>query len=411
MRVAQPSSDRNDSPAELLSVEAARRRMLGGVATLAHTETVDPGTALGRILAADIRSPIDVPPADNSAMDGYALRIDDLTETDCRLPVSDCIQAGTPPRPLAPATAARIFTGALIPAGADTVVMQEHCRAKDGQVTIERLPVIGANIRRGGEDIVRGARVLKAGICLQPQHLGLLASVGQSRIPVRSRPRVQVLSTGDELVDPGRSLRAGQIYSSNDTVLAGLLARMGCEPIAPLRVPDHREATLKALEQARDRSDLVLTSGGISVGETDYVKPAVEAMGRLDLWKINLKPGKPVAFGYLDQVPFIGLPGNPVSVFVTFCLFAAPLIRHLQGRHSCFPAPVRLPAIFDLPAGKREEYLRVRICNSRLERYPHQGSGVMSSIAWADGLARVAAGTTVTPGELVDYFSFEALMA
>jgi molybdopterin molybdotransferase len=398
------------TPAGLMPVTAARKRMLAAVKPLEGSESVRLDQALGRILAADVRSPIDVPPADNSAMDGYALRIDDLPGEGAELPLSARIQAGVAPEPLEPGTAARIFTGAVIPAGADTVIMQEHCREDNGRVVFEKLPKPGANIRRAGEDIGRDARVLGAGIQLQPQHLGLLASVGLAEVPVRPRVKVQVLSTGDELVAPGQPLKPGQIYNSNDTVLAGLLKRLGCELLPTLQVPDTPEATREALAQAREHADLVLTSGGVSVGEADYVKPTVEAMGRLDLWKINIKPGKPVAFGDLGGVPFIGLPGNPVSVFVTYCLFAAPVIRHLQGRAETFPTPIHLPTAFDRPAARREEYLRVRIIDGQLHSYPHQGSGVMSSVAWADGLARVEADREVAFGDDVEYFGFGGLL-
>ncbi len=398
------------TPDGLMNVRAARERMLEAVSPRGRTEQVPLKDALGRVLAEAVRSPVDVPPADNSAMDGYALCMTDLSGENAVLPLSARIQAGLAPEPLKRGTAARIFTGAVLPDGADTVVMQENCREDDGRVVIEKPPKPGSNIRRAGEDIARDALVFSAGNRLQPQHLGLLASIGLAQVPVKARLRVQVLSTGDELVEPGQPLEAGQIYNSNDTVLVGLLSHMGCELLPVLHVPDTLELTCQALGNARARADLVLTSGGVSVGEADYVKPAVETMGRLDLWKINIKPGKPVAFGDLGAVPFLGLPGNPVSVFVTYCLFAAPLIRRLQGRGECFPSPIPLPVDFEVPAAKREEYLRVRIRQGKLERYPQQGSGVMSSVAWADGLARIPAETAVIKGQSVDYFSFEALL-
>ncbi|QOC24306.1 molybdopterin molybdotransferase MoeA [Wenzhouxiangella sp. AB-CW3] len=393
-----------------MSAKDARERILSTLAPLNGSGLVALGQALGRVVAEDLQSPIDVPPADNSAMDGYAVRVDDLTGEGSRLPVSARIQAGVFPAPLEPGTAARIFTGAVVPEDADTVVIQEHCQEDNGLVSVEKLPKTGANIRRSGEDIGSGSTVVCAGTCLQPQHLGLLASVGLAEVPVRPRLRVQVLSTGDELVEPGRPLAPGQIYNSNDTVLTGLLERLGCELLPTQQVPDAAEATREALEQARGQADLVLTSGGVSVGEADHVKPAVEAMGRLDLWKINIKPGKPVAFGDLGGVPFLGLPGNPVSVFVTFCLFAAPVIRYLQGRSEPFPDPIQIPAAFDRPAAKREEYLRVRIKDGQLHGYPHQGSGVMSSVAWADGLARIPADSVVASGDRIEYFGFGALV-
>jgi len=406
---ASRTHDRAVAPAALISVAAARERMLASVAPPADVERIALTEALGRVVAEAVRSPVDVPPADNSAMDGYALRAADLGGGGAPLPIAARIQAGVAPEALAPGTAARIFTGAVVPDGADTVVMQEHCREDAGRLIVEQLPKAGANIRRAGEDIGRGTVVVRGGTCLQPQHLGVLASVGLAELPVRRRLRVQVLSTGDELVEPGRRLAPGQIYNSNDSVLAGLLARLGCDVLPRLRVRDTPEATRQALEQARGRADLVLSSGGVSVGEADYVKPVVAAMGRLDLWKINLKPGKPVAFGDLGGVPFLGLPGNPVSVFVTFCLFGAPLIRRLQGRGETFPEALGLPAAFDAPAGRREEYPRVRVDQGRVQRHRQQGSGVMSSVAWADGLARVPADTAIRAGDPVEYFSFQGL--
>ena len=398
-----------ESP-RMLSVQEARERMLASITAVTDLEVLELSRALDRILAEDLESPIAVPPDDNSAMDGYAFRAEDLDAASEGLPLSARIQAGMAPGPLQPGTAARIFTGAVIPDGADTVAMQEHCREVQGRLVVDKRPATGANIRRAGEDIQPGSRVLEAGTCLQPQHLGLLASVGLAEIAVRRRLKVQVLSTGDELVSPGEPLSPGRIYNSNDTVLAGLLDRLGCECLPTLQVPDTPKATRDALARARDQADLVLSSGGVSVGDADFVKPAVEAMGELSLWKIALKPGKPVAFGHLDEVPFIGLPGNPVSVFVTFCLFAAPVIRRLQGRRRQFPEPVHLPAGFELPAGKREQYLRVRVEKGRLQLYPHQGSGVLSSVAWADGLARIPVDVAIGPDEAVAYFDFGYLL-
>lgn len=397
-------------PAGLLPVDQARERMLAAVTPPERTsETVRLADARGRVLATDSSAPVSVPPADNSAMDGYAFRAADLAAAGGVLPVVMRIQAGTAPTPLPTGSAARIFTGAVVPAWADTVAMQEHCREQDGRVVIEKLPKPGANIRRTGEDITVGSTVLAAGMLLGPPQLGLLASVGLAEIPVRRRLRVQLLSTGDELVEPGRPLAPGQIYNSNDTVLDGLLAGLGCMLLPTLHVPDTEAATRAALAQARVEADLVISSGGVSVGEADFVKPVVQTMGRLYLWKIALKPGKPVAFGDLGGVPFIGLPGNPVSVFVTFCLFAAPLIRRLQGRTDLFPSALSVPAGFEHSADNREEYPRVRIADGRLERYPHQGSGVLSSVAWADGLARIPANTEIAPGDPIDYLSFEEL--
>jgi molybdopterin molybdotransferase len=393
------------------SVSEARERLLQAVGPLNKTEEVPLDQALGRVLAEPARALTDVPPADNSAMDGYAFRRADLDAAGNTLPISARIHAGHAPEALATGTAARIFTGACVPAGADTVVMQEHCREADDRVSVDPTPALGANIRRAGEDLRASAEIVAAGRRLAPQDLGLLASTGMDRVRVSRPVRVVVLSTGDELVRPGIALQAGQIYNSNATVLDGLLTRLGCEVTAIEHVPDTAAATRAALEQASARADLVVSSGGVSVGEADHVKNTVAELGRLDLWKIAVKPGKPLAFGQIDRTPFLGLPGNPVAVFVTFCLFAAPLIRRMQGRSDDLPEPIGLPAGFALDKpGKREEYLRVRIESGRLVPYPHQGSGVLSSVAWAHGLARIPIDATVAPGETVDYFGFEALL-
>lgn len=395
----------------LASVAEARARLVEAVAPVDGTETLALESALGRVLTGAVRARVDVPPADNSAMDGYAVNTADLERAGGVLPVSARIQAGDAPGALAAGSAARIFTGAVVPDGADAVVMQEKAREADGRVHIEDLPPPGNNIRRAGEDLRAGAEILAGGTRLRPQDLGLLASTGIERVELRRRLRVSVLSTGDELVDPGHSLAPGQIYNSNQPLLSGLLASLGCEIVAVRHVADTPEATRQALETAADEADLIVSTGGVSVGEADYVKAAVEQLGRLDLWKIAVKPGKPLAFGQVGNAVFVGLPGNPVSAFVTFCLFGAPVIRRMQGRADLMPEAIRVPANFAAPAPKREEYLRVRLDQGRLERYPHQGSGVLSSVTWADGLARIPTETAVATGDRIDYFPFEGLMA
>lgn len=367
--------------------------------------------ALGRVLAAAARAVTDVPPADNSAMDGYAFRRADLRPAGGVLPLSARVHAGQAPAPLEHNTAARIFTGAVIPEGADTVAMQENCREADGRVSVDPLPEAGANIRRAGEDLRAGETIIEAGRRLQPQDLGLLASTGIDRVSVFEPLVVAILSTGDELVSPGRALAPGQIYNSNASVLAGMLQRLGCAVITADSVADTVEATRAALERAAGRAGLVISSGGVSVGEADHVKDTVAQLGRLDLWKISVKPGKPLAFGRIGDTPFIGLPGNPVAVFVTFCLFAAPVVRRMQGRANELPEPLPVPAGFAIEKpGKREEYLRVRLESGKIVPYPHQGSGVLSSVAWAHGLVKIPIGSTVAPGDMVDYFGFEALL-
>jgi len=397
--------------AQLHTVTEARARLLAAVSPHRRRDSVSLDVAMGRVLADDVQAAFNVPPNDNSAMDGYVLRYADFEATAGVLPVSARIQAGDAPDPLRPGTAARIFTGAVVPEGGDTVVMQEKTAERDGRVRIDGNIAQGDNIRRAGEDLETGKTIIAAGRRLRPQELGLLASTGIGQVEVFSRLQVALLSTGDELVAPGTALAPGQIYNSNDAVLRGLLQSMGCDIVVCEHVADTPQATRRALMQAAGQADLVLTTGGVSVGEADYVKAAVEELGRLDLWKIAVKPGKPLAFGRVSDTVLVGLPGNPVSAFVTFCLFAAPVIRKMQGRHDPFPAALEAPAGFSQPAAKREEYVRVRLEQGHLQRYPHQGSGVLSSVVWADGLARIPADTAVAVGDPVGYFGFEALLA
>jgi len=398
----------------LMSVADAREMLLASIKALPDTENQPLANCLGRILAESVIADSSTPPADNSAMDGYTFRAADLASGE-GLPLSQRIPAGQAPTPLAPGTAARIYTGAVIPEGADTVVMQERCRESEGRVVVDGAVKVGDNIRRAGEDIAAGDEILPAGRCLRPQDIGVAAGSGLAGLTLRRRPVVAILSTGDELVQPGTPLGPAQIYNSNESMLAGLLVMMGCEVLPAWHVADTPEATHRALQEAASRSDLVISSGGVSVGDEDHVKAAVQALGSLELWKIAVKPGKPLAFGHIRnqsrKVAFLGLPGNPVSLFVTFLLFGAPLLRRMQGRDRTMPAPMLLPADFQRPKpGKREEYLRVRCVEGRLQSYPHQGSGVLSSASWADGLARVAAGQTIAPDDVVEYYPFDVLV-
>jgi molybdopterin molybdotransferase len=393
------------------SVAEARARLIEAVRPLTTSVPCRVDEAGGHVLAEAAMAAVDVPPADNSAMDGYVLRIADLEQANGRLPISQRIHAGMAPQPLEPGTAARIFTGAPIPEGGDAVVMQERCEEHDGVVAVDGSVMPAANIRRRGEDLAVGMEIVASGTRLAPQHQGLLASTGIASVSTRRPLRVATLATGDELVRPGQPLKPGQIYNSNESVLRGLLERLGCEVLDPVQVADTPAATRAALAQAAESADLVISSGGVSVGEADHVRDAVAELGRLDLWKIAIKPGKPLAFGRVGSTPFLGLPGNPVSVFVTFVLLGAPMIRQMQGRAVLMPEPMLLPAGFARErADKREEYLRVRWHQGRLERYPHQGSGVLSSVAWADGLARIPIGATFQPGESVEYHSFNNLL-
>lgn len=409
-KAPHPSCCGSDGPGEA-AVADAQATLIESLAPVERPfERVPLAGAAGRILARDLVADIPVPGWDNSAMDGYALCIDDVARAGGSLAVSQRIPVGVPPAALEPGTAARIFTGAPIPEGADTVVMQEACCEAEGRVRIEKLPAQGANIRPAGEDFARGAVALPAGRRLRPVDVGVAASLGHADVEVAARLRVAILATGDELVRPGRPLGPGQIYSSNGSLLFALLTELGCAPLSPVEVADSPAATREALAAAAEAADLVLTSGGVSVGEEDHVKAAVEALGTLDLWKVAIKPGKPLAFGRVGKAAFIGLPGNPVALFVTFALFAAPAIRRLQGRSEVLPDSLPVAAGFERERpGARDEYLRVRIKQGRLAPYARQGAGVLSSVAWADGLARVPAGHVVAKGDPLEFYSMGAL--
>jgi molybdopterin molybdotransferase len=401
----------------LKSLDEALAELLAHAAPLPDVDHVSTFDADGRVLAADLRSDLQVPPLDNSAMDGYAMRCADAPADGAVLPVSQRIAAGAVGTPLAAGSAARIFTGAPVPAGADAVVMQEDCELlDDGRIRVRRAPRPGLAIRRAGEDIALGAVVLARGTRLSPAALGLAASIGLATLPVARRPRVALFSTGDELVMPGAvapaDMRPGAIYNSNRYFLRSLLQRLGCEVHDLGVVPDQREATVAALREASQHSDLILTSGGVSVGEEDHVKPAVQALGRLDLWQIAIKPGKPFAYGRIDRAQgachFIGLPGNPVSSLVTFLVLVRPFLLALQGATQLHPPALSLPAHFDWPrADRRREFLRARRNDQGgLDLFANQGSGVLTSTVWGDGLVDTAPGQTIARGDMVRFLPF-----
>lgn len=378
-----------------------------------ETETVVVTAALGRVLAIPQTSAITVPPLDNSAMDGYAVRVADVAVAGTRLPVSQRILAGAVGASLQPGTAARIFTGAPIPPGTDAVLMQEYCYAEGDDVVINALPRRGENLRRAGEDIETGAQVLAAGTRIGAAEMGLAASVGLAGLPVFRRLKVACFFTGDELVTPGTPLEPGQIYNSNRYTLTGLVNGLGCELIDLGIVPDSLEATEAALAGAASVADVVITSGGVSVGEADYVKAAVEKLGRIEMWKVAMKPGKPLVYGRVDEADFIGLPGNPVSAFVTFCLFVRPfLLKRMGVRDVLYRAfPVKADFAWAKP-GVRREFLRARMQeNGRAAIYPNQSSGVLTSCAWADGLVDIEIGQTVQPGDWVRFIPLAELLA
>lgn len=408
----------------MLTAQQAIDHLLSHAQTVTESEEVTTQAALGRILAKNVNSLVDVPPLDNTAMDGYAVRSADVNVPGVILRIAQRIPAGSIGTQLEPSTTARIFTGAPVPPGADAVVMQEDCTLPEGQVEqvqINVTPAVGQWIRRKGEDLTAGKTALVAGTFLRPQELGVAASAGLTHLSVKRRVRVAAFFTGDELALPGEPLKPGGIYNSNRDTLLACLKSLGCDATDLGIVPDRLDATRQALRQASKGHDLIITSGGVSVGEEDHIKPAVTAEGRLDLWQIAIKPGKPLAFGAVrksdkpedGEAWFIGLPGNPVSSFVTFLLFVRPFILKLQGRDVIAPQSYPMRADFDwLKADRRNEFLRVKI-NSQggLDLFPNQSSGVLTSASWGDGLVDCPPGEAIKAGDMVKYIPFSALLS
>jgi len=408
----------------MLTAQQALDHLLSHAKAVSKIERVPTQVALGRVLAEDVNSLVDVPPLDNTSMDGYAVRIADATTPGQMLKIVQRIPAGSVGVQIEPGTAARIFTGAPVPQGADAVVMQEDCTVLEDQidqVQINITPSSGQWIRRKGEDLTAGKTALVAGIFLRPQELGVAASAGLTHLNVKRRLRVAAFFTGDELALPGEPLKPGGIYNSNRDTLLACLKSLGCDATDLGIVPDRLDATRQALRQASKDHDLIITSGGVSVGEEDHIKPAVTAEGRLDLWQIAIKPGKPLAFGAVrksekledGEAWFIGLPGNPVSSFVTFLLFVRPFILKLQGRDAIAPQSYLMRADFDwLKADRRNEFLRVKI-NSQggLDLFPNQSSGVLTSASWGDGLIDCPPSQAIKAGDLVKYNPFSALLS
>ncbi len=412
--------------APLRSLDEALIELLGAVQPLGEIETVSTFDADRRVLAQDVVSSLDVPGFDNSQMDGYALRSSDVREPGVVLQVTQRIAAGHFGKALEPLSAARIFTGAPMPLGADCVVMQEDCETVnecEGGVRINVVPKHGQWVRSRGEDVKQGYVALQKGVLLEPAALGLAASLGLNALQVSRRPRVALFSTGDELVMPGEvsphDMKPGAIYNSNRFFLRAMLLRAGCEVTDLGIVPDQREATLKALKEAAQLHDLILTSGGVSVGEEDHIKPAVQQLGSLDLWSISMKPGKPFAYGRVHRsgqgfAHFVGLPGNPVSSFVTFLLLVRPLLARLQGQCGDLSTinSIALRADFaQAKPDKRREFLRARRNSSGgLDLFPNQNSSVLTSCVWADGLVDVPAGQLIAKGDMVRFIPFSELL-
>jgi len=404
----------------LKALDSALAELLEFARALGEVETVSTFDADGRVLAEDLVSALHVPPQDNSSMDGYAVRCADVVAVQATggvLPVSQRIAAGSSGVPLAPMSVARIFTGAPIPVGADAVVMQEEVSViGEGTVQVNVAPAPGQWIRRAGEDVALGAVVLSKGARLTPASLGLAASIGLPVLSVVRRPKVALFSTGDELVMPGdvapQHMRPGAIYNSNRFFLRALLLRLGCEVTDLGIVPDRFEATVDALRNAARQHDLILTSGGVSVGEEDHIKPAVQSLGRLDVWQVAIKPGKPFAYGRVDGAHFMGLPGNPVSSFVTFLLLVRPFLLRLQGATATAPESVAIRADFAWArADKRREFLRVRRnAAGGLDLFDNQSSGVLTSAVWADGLVDNPPGQIIAPGNMVQFIPLSGVL-
>ena len=403
----------------LMSADDALSFLIDSASVTAMTEAVSLDDSLGRILASDIHSTINVPGFDNSAMDGYTIALNDnqVAQENLSFDVVDRIAAGSTGNDLKIGNAARIFTGAPIPNGANTVVMQEECTLSEDKshITVKRAINLNENIRPTGNDILKDNVILSSGRQIKPQDISLAASVGVGELVVFKKIKVGVFFTGDELVEPGNPLTPGKIYNSNRYALVALLKQVGCDVINLGNIEDKLDATCEALEALESQCDLIMTTGGVSVGEEDHVKPAVEKLGELNLWKIRMKPGKPLAYGKVKQIPFIGLPGNPVSSFVTFCIFALPFIKKMQGNNQFASKKYKVKTNFNCNRAKpRREYARVRIDYSHetpsANLYPKQGSDVMSSVVWADGIIEIPENTTFDSGTILDYYPLSELI-
>ncbi len=397
----------------MLDFASARARLIEAARPIERCTRLPVEDGLGRILAADARALSDSPPADVSTLDGYAIATRDLApEGMTRLHVAQRIAAGQTGRLLQPGEAARIFTGAALPPGADAILAQEAVQREGEDILFNAHPAPFEDVRRRGADFHAGELLAAGGTRLGPAHLGLLASAGIATLEVRERLRLALLTTGDEVIPPGRPLRPGQIYDGNGPMLRGLLQGLGCEIIRQAHLGDDPQATRAALREAAAEADVILSCGGVSVGEEDHVKAAVEALGRIDLWQVRMRPGKPLAFGQVGDTPFIGLPGNPISAFVTFLLLARPYLLARMGAQVPPLRPLRLPAGFARPAAPRREFARGWItAEQRIELFADQGSGILSALARAEVLVEIPEHTAITPGDPVSVYLLAELLA
>ena len=395
----------------MLTVEEAIGKLVSSAVSPSDSKPISLIDSLGHILSEDIVPALDVPPEDNSAMDGYAFCYADAAAKSFRLPVTLRIPAGVAPPTLEKNSVARIFTGAEMPLGADTVALQEDCQEQDGEVVLDKTIEPGANVRLKGQDIQSERHLLPAGTIIRAQEMGLLSSIGKSKISIFKPMKIGVLSTGNELVEPGNPLSRGQIYNSNRALLIGLISSMGMEPIDLGIAEDNLAATADSLKKAAERTDIIICCGGVSVGDEDYVKRAVDEVGYIDFWRVAIKPGKPIAFGAIANVPFFGLPGNPASVFVTFKILVRPFLLVSQGCTDIGPKVISARAEFDKKAENREVYLRARLSKDAtgVEIFKNQSSGILSSACWGDVFVRQKVGETINTGNLVDVIPYSFL--
>jgi len=409
-------------PESLLSTTEALELLLSAVHPILEMELVPIRQANGRVLAQDLISGINVPPWDNSSMDGYAVQTADCQKENTILKVVQRIPAGKTGKPLKPGEAARIFTGAPVPEGADAIVMQEACHLEGNKVMVEVIPKLGEWVRRAGEDIKKEDCILNRGRRLQPQHIGLAASIGMAEIPVCRHPKVAVFFTGDELVMPGEALSPGKIYNSNQDMVCSMLDSMGCRVTNFGIIPDNLQATKNILQECANGHDLIIASGGVSVGDEDYIKPAIEAQGMVNFWQVAVKPGKPLMLGSVTlsinslktghTIPFIGLPGNPVSIFVMLLLFIRPFLLRMQGAEDIKPKTIPMRADFSTHKMEpRNEFLRAKINGQGgLDLYENQSSGVLTSAVWGDGLIDNPPMALIEKGSMVNFIPFNALL-
>lgn len=397
----------------LIPVKDALQRLLADVEVNCATQQVPLSAALNRVLAEQTVSLVDVPPQDNSSMDGYAVALASLNGTEQTiLPLSQRIAAGHAPQPLIAGSVARIFTGAEVPVGADAVIIQEQVSVDDKGVHLPANVEFRQNIRPRGQDLSAGELLHRVGKKLQPADIGVLASAGISQVRVYQPLKIAILSTGDELVEPGEPLRAGKIYNSNRAMLSALIQQLGMQVVDIGKVADTLEATQQALQEAAQSAELIISTGGVSVGEEDHIKSAVDALGELHMWRIKVKPGKPLAYGRVLGKPIFGLPGNPASALITFSLFARPYLVKLQGGNVQATLRFKVIADFERPtAGKREEYLRGVYEEGKVTPFSNQSSGMLSTASGANGLVVIPIDTVVKLGDLVDFVPFSALFS